>query len=188
MVNGFSGLAMGGTLGAVTGGFFQGIKALTNGDNFWSGDAVAQGRNAFSFKNTPVNTNPAPATEPIPINNTGVDVPQPSNPVPDRLARVIPANIDPSTLAPRSQENVFVTASEDISGLNSSQLATKLGIDPSPSGFKVYEFSTPKVGISSPINYADPRFTGFGRTIGGAREFWIPNQSIPKGATIKVIP
>jgi hypothetical protein len=80
MVNGFSGLAMGGTLGAVTGGFFQGIKALTDGDNFWSGDAVAQGRNAFSFKNTPVNTNPPPATEPIPINNTGVDVPQPSAP------------------------------------------------------------------------------------------------------------
>jgi hypothetical protein len=80
MKGGLSGAAIGGVSGVVLGGAFQGIKALTKGDNFWSGDAVAQGRNAFSFKNTPVNTNPAPATEPIPINNTGVDVPQPSAP------------------------------------------------------------------------------------------------------------
>ncbi|WP_437918737.1 polymorphic toxin type 10 domain-containing protein [Sphingobacterium sp. LRF_L2] len=52
---------------------------------------------------------------------------------------------------------------------------------------KVIEFDTPAVGLSSPINRSNPSFVGFGRTAGGAREFTIPNQTIPLGATKKIV-
>jgi len=186
LIGGLKGAAIGGATGAIFGGVVGGAKAFLDGKNVWSGETIAEGRGAFSFKNTPIINKPAPV-EALPTSVGRVDVP--NNPVPDRLARVIPGDVDPTMLGPANQENVFVTAADDVRGLSSSQLAAKLGIDMSPSGFKIYEFNTPNVGISSPINYADPRFVGLGRTIGGAREFWIPNQPIPKGATIyKIIP
>ena len=49
------------------------------------------------------------------------------------------------------------------------------------------EFRTPMNGLASPINRTNPRFVGKGRTLGGAREFTIPNQQIPKDAIIKIV-
>ena len=49
------------------------------------------------------------------------------------------------------------------------------------------EFRTPMNGLASPINRTNPGFVGKGRTLGGAREFTIPNQQIPKDAIIKIV-
>jgi hypothetical protein len=72
--------------------------------------------------------------------------------------------------------------------MTGAQIAARLGITESPGGFTVIEFSTPTSGLASPILRTDPNFVGFGRTIGGAREFVIPNQSIPNGAIIRTVP
>ena len=106
---------------------------------------------------------------------------------PDELARVIPNNIDAKTLGAPGSEDVFVTAADDIKGLNASEIANKLTIPESGSGFKVIEFNTPNNGIASPINRSDPGFVGKGKTAGGAREFVIPNQKIPTNAKITKI-
>lgn len=110
------------------------------------------------------------------------------NIIPRKVARVIPANINSRTLGSPGALDVFVTASDDIAGMGSKQIAKRLTIPHNNSGFKVIEFNTPKFGISSPVNRLDPGFVGYGRTLGGAREFTIPNQLIPSNATIKLIP
>ncbi len=113
-----------------------------------------------------------------------------SNSVPGTVARVVPDN--PITRVSRTlgkpvAKDVFVTGADDIRGLSAKQIAKRLTIPQSPTGFRVTEFPTPKSGIASPINRADPGFVGGGRTAGGAREFVIPNGSIPAGSTTRVV-
>jgi hypothetical protein len=76
--------------------------------------------------------------------------------------------------------DVFVTAADDIAGLNASQIANKLIIPNRTSDFRIIEFNVPRLGLSSPINHTNSGFVGFGRTAGVAREFAIPNQLIPQ--------
>lgn len=110
-----------------------------------------------------------------------------ANAVPARLARVVPADINSTTLGAPGSADVFVTAADDIAGLNAGQIANRLTIPNSSTGFKVIEFNTPSSGLGSPINRINPSFVGFGRTAGGAREFTLPNQPIPGGSLIKII-
>jgi hypothetical protein len=117
--------------------------------------------------------------------NTGVGTI--SNSVPSRLARVIPAHIDAKTLGALGVDDVFVTAADDILGLNAKQISKRLTIPYSKTGYKVIEFDNPVIGLASPINRTNVGFVGFGRTAGGSREFLIPNQVIPITAKIKVI-
>ncbi|MCI0557996.1 MAG: polymorphic toxin type 10 domain-containing protein, partial [Nitrososphaera sp.] len=77
-------------------------------------------------------------------------------------------------------------AADDIAGLNAAQLSKRLTIDPSDA-FTVIRFPTPNSGLATPINRLDKGFIGGGRTAGGAREFVLPNQPIPPGATIEVV-
>jgi hypothetical protein len=105
-----------------------------------------------------------------------------SNPVPDRLARVIPGDVNPTTLGRPGSVDVFVTAADDIAGMTPSQLAKRLTI-PESSSFTIIEFPTPVEGLASPVFRTNPGFVGNGRTAGGAREFVIPNGPIPVGAT-----
>jgi RHS repeat-associated protein len=115
------------------------------------------------------------------------DVSGVTNPIPSEVARVIPNSVEnPSMLGQVGASDVFVTASADIKGLNSTQIAKKLTIPESSSGFQVVTFPTPQ-GIASPIHRNLPGFVGQGRTAGGAREFVIPNQPIPKEAKIKIV-
>ena len=53
LMGGVKGAAIGGAAGAVSGGLFGGTKAYLDGKNVWSGETIADGRGAFSFKNTP---------------------------------------------------------------------------------------------------------------------------------------
>jgi len=110
-----------------------------------------------------------------------------TNPVPSNLARVVPGNVNPKTLGRTG--DVFVTDANALKGLNSKQIADKLTIPQSSSGFKVIEFPSSNVsGIASPINRTNPGFIQGGRTAGGAPEFVIPNGPIPAGATTRVVP
>jgi hypothetical protein len=77
MMGGVNGAAVGGVTGGITGGLFGGINAYKSGNNVWSGETIADGRNAFSFKNTPVVNNQGPALEQLPVNVGNVDVTQP---------------------------------------------------------------------------------------------------------------
>jgi hypothetical protein len=109
-----------------------------------------------------------------------------ANPVPETLARVISGKGPFPTLGPPGKSDVFVTATDDIAGLNAKQIAERLTIDPADS-FTVIKFPTPQSGLASPVNRLDPGFIGGGRTAGGAREFVIPNGPVPPRATTEVI-
>lgn len=107
-----------------------------------------------------------------------------ANPVSDTLARVVPHNINPSTLAKTGDLDVFVTNASELRGLSNSQIAEKLTIPEIPGGFKVIEFPSSSVnGIASPVFRTNPGFIQGGKTARGAAEFVIPNGPIPTGAT-----
>ncbi len=108
-----------------------------------------------------------------------------ANPVPGTLARVVPGNVNPTTLGRTS--DVFVTDAKALQGLNAKQIADKLTIPQSSSGFKVIEFPTPSSGIASSVFRNNPGFVGGGRTAGGAPEFVIPNGPVPAGATTRIV-
>ncbi len=109
-----------------------------------------------------------------------------ANPVPKTLARVVPGNINPKTLGTTS--DVFVTDAKVLRGLNASQIAEKLTIPQSVSGFKIIEFSSKGIsGIASPLNRSNLGFISGGKTAGGAPEFVIPNGPIPTGSTWRVV-
>ena len=72
--------------------------------------------------------------------------------------------------------------------MNSSQIATRLTIPESQTGFKVIEFATPKSGVASPALRTNPGFVGGGKTAEGAREFVIPNGPTPADAVIRTVP
>ncbi|MFO7964024.1 MAG: polymorphic toxin type 10 domain-containing protein [Desulfobacterales bacterium] len=109
-----------------------------------------------------------------------------SNEVPDELARVISGKGPFPTLGNPKAEDVFVTAADDIKGLDATQISKKLTI-PESESFTVIKFKTPQTGLASPINRYNPGFVGGGRTGGGVREFVLPNQAIPKDSIIEVI-
>jgi hypothetical protein len=109
-----------------------------------------------------------------------------TNVVPKMLARVTSGTTVRTTLGPATVPDVFVTAADDIAGLNATQLAEKLAI-PAQSRFTIVEFPAPAQGIASPVLRSNPGFIGGGLTGGGAREFVIPNGPIPTGATVRIV-
>lgn len=111
-----------------------------------------------------------------------------ANAVPGTMARVIPNGRTVTTLGRPGATDVFVTAADDIAGMNSAQIARRLAIPESPTGFRVIEFPTPSQGVATPVFRTDPGFIQGGRTLGGAREFVIPNQPIPPGAGVRIVP
>lgn len=46
--------------------------------------------------------------------------------------------------------------------MNPKQIAQRLTIPESPTGFRVIEFATPKSGVASPVFRSDPGFVGGG--------------------------
>jgi RHS repeat-associated protein len=110
-----------------------------------------------------------------------------ANPVPGTLARVIPNGIKVTTLGAPGAVDVFVADASQLEGLNAQQIAEKLAIPQSPTGFQVIKFATPQEGLASPVFRSNPGFIGGGQTAGGASEFVIPNGPIPSGATTTVV-
>jgi hypothetical protein len=108
------------------------------------------------------------------------------NEVPAEVSRVIRGRRNPLTIGRPGDVDAFVVAAEDIAGLNASQLARRLTIEPSDV-FTVISFQTPGSGVASPVFRANPGFLQGGFTRGGAREFVIPNGPIPAGARIEIV-
>jgi hypothetical protein len=112
-----------------------------------------------------------------------------SNPVPDRLARVVEADVPAlQELGPPWREEVFLTAAEDVEGLSADLLSSRLGIDPAER-FYLITFPAEHLDgpLTSPISEPAQCFVGGGRTRGGAREFRSRNQTIPRNAQITVV-
>ncbi|WP_340067333.1 polymorphic toxin type 10 domain-containing protein, partial [Ascidiimonas aurantiaca] len=108
-----------------------------------------------------------------------------SNPVPERLARVRNAKYSESaTLGAPGAEDVFVTAASDLRGITTAEgLAKRLTLLDNDGNllkgpFQVIEFDTPGTGLSSPVFRSNPGFIGGGKTLGGAREFTLPNLDL----------
>jgi RHS repeat-associated protein len=110
-----------------------------------------------------------------------------ANPVPNRMARVVSLRggrelSDISMLGLPEEQNVFVTAADDIAGVTTSRgLAERLTlVDRSGTliegPYAVFEFDTPASGVASPAFRGSPGFKPGGLTAGGAREFTIPNS------------
>lgn len=120
-----------------------------------------------------------------------------ANPVPGRMARVIPAEFVSGTRlgAPNASE-VWVTAADDLAGIETSEgLASRLTLVDSsgnliPGPRAVIEFDTVSEGLASPVLRDAPGFVGGGRTAGGAREFILPNLSIDglENVSIRIVP
>lgn len=111
------------------------------------------------------------------------------NPVPERLARVIPADVPALVLlGPPKRPDVYVTVAEDVQGLSAGEIAHRLGLKGAPSfyviGFPAESIEDP---LTTPVFRAHQCFVGGGRTRGGAREFIIPNQPVPPEATIREV-
>jgi hypothetical protein len=104
------------------------------------------------------------------------------------MARMIPHGVSATTLARPGAGDAFVTGVSDTAGLNAKQIAQRLTIPESPTGFKVIEFATPTSGVASPVFRGNPGFVSGGRTAGGAREFVIPNGPVPADAIIRTVP
>jgi RHS repeat-associated protein len=109
-----------------------------------------------------------------------------ANPIPTTVARVIPNGINATTLGAPGVADVFVADASQLQGLNAQQIAARLGIPESPTGFQVIQFPTPS-GLASPVFRSNPGFVGGGLTSGGASEFVIPNGPIPSGATTIIV-
>ncbi|SFS08517.1 RHS repeat-associated core domain-containing protein [Dyella sp. OK004] len=107
-----------------------------------------------------------------------------ANPISSTLARVVPRNINPTTLGRAGDVDVFVTNASELRGLSNAEIASKLTIPEVPGGFRVIEFPSSSVdGIASPVFRSNPGFLQGGQTANGAAEFVIPNGPIPPGAT-----
>ena len=112
-----------------------------------------------------------------------------SNPVPDRLARVVEADVPAlQELGRAGTETVFLTAAADVRGYSADELSARLGIEANER-FYVIEFprSSLEGALTSPISHDAQCFVGGGRTRGGAREFRAPNQTIPPDAHIRTV-
>jgi hypothetical protein len=93
----------------------------------------------------------------------------------------------PTSLGAPGAPRVFVTNAGELERLNAQQIAAKLAVPESPTGFQVIKFATPETGLATPIVSDSPGFVGGGETAGGAAEFTIPNGPIPSGATITIV-
>jgi RHS repeat-associated protein len=107
--------------------------------------------------------------------------------IPSTLARIIPNGIPATTLGAPSAIDVFVTTPEALEGLDAAGIAQRLTIPESQTGFQVFEFATPDLGLASPVFRTDPGFVQGGYTAGGAPEFVIPNGPIPASATVRTV-
>jgi hypothetical protein len=109
-----------------------------------------------------------------------------TNPIPEKLARVIPGKDIPVNLGPEGAKDVFVTAAEDIRGLNPKEISERLAV-PYSKTYTIIEWNKPATGMATPINRLNPNFVGGGLTKGGAREYVIPNQLLPQDAKIRIV-
>lgn len=79
--NGTMGAFSGAMCGGALGGVFGGGIAIAKGQNFWHGNAIAQGRGMFSWKNTPVGETGALSSVPEVMPDAMPKMPKPDTPL-----------------------------------------------------------------------------------------------------------
>jgi hypothetical protein len=47
-----------------------------------------------------------------------------------------------------------------IEGMTGEELSQALEIEPSPSGYNIYQFPAPEEGLASPVSFSNPNFVG----------------------------
>lgn len=104
-----------------------------------------------------------------------------ANPVPLRMARVVPARYaEAPSLGPPGTATAWATAAEDLAGLRTARaLAERVTlVDEAgrllPGPFAVTAFDTPGAGVASPASKTNSGFVRGGKTKGGAREIRHP--------------
>ena len=103
--------------------------------------------------------------------------------IPTRLVRVVPVNVQATTLARTTETDAFVANPAELKGLNADQIARKLTLKNADGSylkgpFKLIEFDTPTEGLAQPLNRTNPGFVNGGKTAGGATEYVVPNRNI----------
>jgi hypothetical protein len=103
--------------------------------------------------------------------------------IPTRLVRVVPENVQATTLARTAETDAFVANPAELKGLNATQIAEKLTLKNADGSFvkgpfKLIEFDTPVEGLAQPFNRTNPGFVNGGKTAGGATEYVVPNMKV----------
>ena len=114
------GALIGAGTGAVLGGTIQGIGAVKQGNNFWTGKEIASGRGAFSFNNT-VRYEQLQRMEPLPAKvstyNSGYQDPSEIK-LPNKLSHYTDGNPDEwTTIGRYADETVYLTPDSELSSI-----------------------------------------------------------------------
>jgi RHS repeat-associated protein len=138
-------------------------------------------------------------SSPVCVTLTGAAGGAGASGTPARLSRVIQAKHVPvaESLAKPGDEYAFVTAAEDIASINTSrELSHRLFTLNQETGkliegpFAVLEFNTPSSGLASPVFWSYLGFSPGGYTLGGAREYLLPNIMLTElqNLVIRIVP
>jgi len=121
-----------------------------------------------------------------------------NNPVPARLARVVPADVldTTKTLARAGETDAFVTSADRLAGMaTSEEVASALRLLDQNGNlirgpFGIIEFDTPAQGIGSPVFRNNYGYVGKGLTGAGLPEFSLPNLLIEEllNVSTRVVP
>ncbi len=112
-------------------------------------------------------TNPLPATRRF------------ARAVPERVARDIEAGLKDVYLAKPGDPDVFITAAEDLARYRTqASVERRLTLPAGQRAVVTFKYDVEAGGIASPIFRHYPEFVGGGRTLGGAREWVIPNRPL----------
>jgi len=99
--------------------------------------------------------------------------------VPERVARDIEAGLRDVHLAKPGDPDAFITAAEDLARYRTqSSVERRLALPPGQRAVVTFKYDVEIGGIASPIRRNYPEFAGRGRTLGGAREWVIPNRPL----------
>ncbi len=99
--------------------------------------------------------------------------------LPERVARDIEAGLRDVYLAKPEDPDVFITAAEDLARYRTqASVERRLGLPPGQRAVVTFKYDVEAGGIACPICRSYPEFIGRGRTIGGAREWVIPNRPL----------
>ena len=101
--------------------------------------------------------------------------------LPERVARDIEAGLKDVYLGKPGDPDVFITAAEDLARYRTqASVERRLALPPSNERRAVvtFKYDVEAGGIASPVFRNYPGFVGKGRTLGGAREWVIPNRPL----------
>ncbi len=99
--------------------------------------------------------------------------------LPENVARLIEAGRTDIPLGKPGDPDVFITAAEDLARYRTqASVERRLALQPGRRAVVTFKYDVEAGGIASPVFRDYPGFVGKGRTLGGAREWVIPNKPL----------